>query len=766
MSDLPDLKKKIAAAFEPESDVRRLPGRLSVSERKTLHDNSLHRRALTLGHRVLLLSVLTVVCFCCVLAMVFFERSIGLAIVAAGTGLGLLLLCGLALPGLRMEKRGRQRLAARALAESAEDRQWQVSEGNHLLSSVHEAMGDIALICDPAGRILHANAVFHRMTGVAVPEGLSLADFGLQFQPTSEAYRYRVEIATDAGLKIFDWHDVLVRDVASGVFLRHSIARDVTADDRVARETSEARLRAEAASQAKSRLLATVSHEIRTPLSGILGMSHLISQTRLTGEQKNYLEGMRQSGHALVQLVDDLLDFASIEAGRFQLRPSQEAIRDSLEQVVEMLAHRAHQKGIEIGCTVSSDVPVLLDFDAARLRQVLFNVVGNAVKFTHQGGVTVRCSLDGDRILIRVEDTGLGMSPADQARIFEAFEQAGDDAQRVGGTGLGLPISKRIMEAFGGSIKVDSVPGRGTTFEIRFPAVGCDLVAAGRARSDTLAGSHVLVMAPAGPAAEALAATITTLGGVCICVIARDEARRIVERAIAGGTPLTDIIVDHRHAADFRRLIATVPAIENLALRRIYLVNPEERSGRPINRVDGYQAWLIRPLRERSLIEVLKGRMRGMEVRDAINDNRPMLREVPAEPVQRPRSARPAGILLAEDDPVTALMVRAVLERAGYPVDLVESFDALRDSLLPHNGMPDLIVTDLNMPGGDGLSMLKETAAQALETGKTRPPTIVLTSDSRKETHDSLMAAGALAVFTKPVDPRHLMKTVDRLLQS
>ncbi|HTO33928.1 MAG TPA: ATP-binding protein [Pararhizobium sp.] len=652
----------------------------------------------------------------------------------------------------------------RVREERLNDSRWERSETSQLLSTIHDALGDIAIIREPGGKIVQANAVFCRLTGWLKPEGMTCEALGIEFEPANGANHYRVRIATDAGAKIFDWHDVIAREPASGVFMLHSIARDVTEESRIARESEEARRRAEQASQAKSRLLATVSHEIRTPLSGILGMSHLISQTRLTSEQKNYLAGMRQSGHALVQLVDDLLDFSSIEAGRFQLRPSQEPLRETIESVVEMLSHRAHEKGIEIGATVTADVPGLMDFDAARLRQVLFNVVGNAVKFTHAGGVLVSACVEQQEIVLRIEDTGPGMNAQEQARVFDEFEQAGGNAQRTGGSGLGLAISRRIMEEGNGSLTVSSIPGKGSTFEIRFPALGCDLAAASRTRRGVLSGSRVLVMAPEGPASWALSATIRTLGGVCECAETLEDAQTMAVRALSTA-PLTDIIVDHRHAAQFRRLLVQMPALERQKLRKTYLVNPEERNGRQINQMDGYHAWLIRPLREKSLVEVLRGRMKGMEVRDAINDNRPMLREVPAlrdKPQQ-------GGVLLAEDDPINALMVRSVLEKAGHSVRVVGDFEALAVALFDAPTAiriaPELIVSDLNMPGGDGLSMLKRIRADEQQAGGKPVPVIVLTSDTQAETRQRLLAAGASAVLSKPADPKALTAEIDRLLE-
>ena len=691
----------------------------------------------------------------------------GFELLSAGLALAGMAGAALLLADWYRSVKSRSPIAAVApMSERANDRKWERSEASGLLSTIHDALGDIALVREPGGKIVEANGVFRRMTGQSRPEGMTCEALGIEFEPMPEAHHYRVRIATVIGLRVFDWHDVMARQAGSGVLMMHSIARDVTEESRVARESEDARRRAENASQAKSRLLATVSHEIRTPLSGILGVSHLISQTRLTGEQKNYLAGMRQSGHALVQLVDDLLDFSSIEAGRFQLRPSQEAVRDTIESVVEMLSSRAHEKGIEIGATVAASVPGLLEFDAARLRQVLFNVIGNAVKFTHKGGVFVSADLAGSTLVVRVEDTGPGMNREEQARVFDEFEQAGDNAQRSGGSGLGLAISRRIIEQFGGSLTLSSEPGKGTTFDIRFPVSACDLPASGHSRQGTLEGSRVLVMAPRGPAARALFATVTTLGGHCVLAETFADAQLHAGQAASGSSPLTDIIVDHRHAGQFRRLLADLPGLAQLNLRRIYLVNPEERNGRPMNQIDGYQAWLIRPLRERSLVEVLRGRMKGMEVRDAINDNRPMLREVPIiriEPAQQ-------GLLLAEDDPVNALIIRSILEKAGHAVRPVGDFAALAtvlfDAPVTERMMPELIVTDLNMPGGTGLDMLARLRRQerdGLRHGVT--PVIVLTSDTREETRETLIAAGAGAVLPKPVEPARLTAEIDRLLK-
>ncbi|WLR96764.1 hybrid sensor histidine kinase/response regulator [Shinella sumterensis] len=649
--------------------------------------------------------------------------------------------------------------------ETVHDRGWERSETSEILSAIHDVLGDIIVTRTLDGRILRANAVLGALTGVADVEGRTLEALGLSFRSQASAHRYDVDVQTASGMRIYSWHDVTVRDPASGELVVQSIARDVTEERRAEGEREKARQRAEAASAAKSRLLATVSHEIRTPLSGILGMSHLLGQTRLTAEQKNYLAGMRQSGHALVQLVDDLLDFSSIEAGRFQLRPSEEPVRPMLESVVEMLSPRAHEKGIEIGSFVSADVPGLLLYDAARLRQVLYNVVGNAVKFTHTGGVLLETMLDGDAIVIRVTDTGPGMRPDEQARIFEEFEQTGSAAQRSGGTGLGLAISARILSEAGGALTLESAPGRGSTFTIRMP-VEARLRPSRGTRKSVLRGSLVFLLAPAGPASAALVRTIGALGGACHLATSVEEAENVMRHLAARGETLTDIIVDNRLAGVFRRELADMAFLRESAARRIYLVNPEDRGSRAIGKGEGYDSWLIRPLRERSLVEVLRGRMKGVEVRDAINDNRPILKDPP--PVAPdPRAAASSGIriLLAEDDPVNAMLVRSVLERAGHTVRHVPDYPALVSALGGATDAgpfaPELIVTDLGMPGGEGQEMIARIVR--CDYGNARLPVMVLTADNRTGLAEELLSIGADAVLAKPADPARLLGEIARI---
>ncbi|MCZ7894523.1 MULTISPECIES: hybrid sensor histidine kinase/response regulator [Agrobacterium] len=640
-----------------------------------------------------------------------------------------------------------------AALDEGSDLRLRQAQNRSLIAEMQEFMGDIVVVRDMNRRIVEANGVFREITGCAAPEGLSCEEIGIAFRPGDKVHAYDVEIATPFGQRIFSWHDVVTRDLASSRLLISSIARDVTEERLALAEREDARLRAEQADAEKARLLATVSHEIRLPLSGMLGMNHLLSKTRLNEEQRNYLDGMRQSGQSLVQLVEDLLDYSTMEAGRFRLNPRAENLRRLIESIVEMLAHRAHEKGIEITSFVAPNVPDHLDFDPARLRQVLFNLLGNAVKFTQEGGVVIRARMSDDELHITVEDTGPGMSRAEQTRIFGEFEQAGPLSQRSAGTGLGLAISARIVREFGGHLTVSSRKGKGSTFKLAFRPAGAPAEMADPGRRHCLRHTNVLLIAPKGVAAAVTMEAIEAFGGRCTLIHQPEDLEELRKGSATRPVELTDIIVDQRSSPLFRDALKDWPQ-QNV--RRTLLVSPEER---PSTMHVAFDAWLIRPLREKSLIDVLCGRLRGIERRDAINDNHPDV----GFSSRVTEGGSGIEILVAEDDAVNQRIIRVVLEKGGYIVRAVEDFEALRQSVEPGaSRLPDLIVSDLNMPGGEGLNVLPEL----LHTlkGERNIPVIVLSADASDATAEILLKAGVGAVLAKPADPRRLIEEIRRLV--
>jgi CheY-like chemotaxis protein len=341
------------------------------------------------------------------------------------------------------------------------------------------------------------------------------------------------------------------------------------------------------------------------------------------------------------------------------------------------------------------------------------------------------------------------MTPEEQMQIFGEYEQVGSAEARSGGTGLGLGIASRILSEFGGSLSVTSRKGTGSTFIIRFPLRLAEDAAAGdHDRGRSLSRSRVLLLAPEGPAAIATVASIETLGGLCRHVSSPQNVQMLIDRAAAIGSSYTDLIVDHRLASEY----ACEPS--HSSLHRILLVNPEERASQP---QDFFDAWLIRPLREKSLIDVLSGRLRGFGVRDAFTERA----ATPVAPKleQQEEEKREPGldILLGEDDPVNAMLVAAILRKAGHRVRLTEDFPSLSSAFA--EAATDLVICDMHMPGGTIVDFLAHRITQEQRD----VPVVVLTGDSRGEARRKVIEHGARKVLQKPVDPSALIEEV-RLL--
>jgi len=650
------------------------------------------------------------------------------------------------------EPRKLQDRVTSAFEQSAARADSRAYTGGDLLASIHDALGDITLCRSLDGVIRSSNHTFREFAGAPQPEGRTCAELGIVFEAGPVPHCYDVEFTRDGRTRIFLWHDVVTRDAVVGGLVVQSIARDVTDERQEAAGREEARARAEEESLLKSRLIATVSHEIRTPLSGLLGMGQLLAGTRLTAEQKNYLEGIRQSGTALVQLVEDLLDFSTLAAGRFHLCPRIEPIRPLVEGVVEMLSSRAHAKGIEIAATISPDMPAVLEFDPARFRQVLYNVIGNAVKFTETGGVLVTVDRTNGALVVKVRDSGPGMNSAELQRIFGEFEQGDLTRAREGGVGLGLAISARIMAEAGGALGVESEFGKGSTFTIRLPL---DFTGEPMRSGSELAGSNVLLLAPEGPAADAISYSLDRLGAIVHMASGVPGARAGLD-----GYAFTDVVVDHRLDADF---IAAFAADVRLAtVRKIFLVNPEARPERMSG--DVYDSWLIRPLREQSLIDVLTGRLRGLERRMTKDEDFPVLAAEPHEehrPVADPVPRTGLSIILGEDDPVNAMIVRSILEKSGHTVRHASSFTQLE--ALRREGSHDFILTDNDMPGGTCDAFVDSLRTEEKQRGLTAMPVVVLTANDGADVHDLLMKKGANLVLLKPATPEMLVSAISAL---
>jgi signal transduction histidine kinase/CheY-like chemotaxis protein len=482
--------------------------------------------------------------------------------------------------------------------DEAADRNWEISEAQERTKSFFETQGDVIVRRGSAGAITYANDAFCALAGRAREDLLATA-FALPVEEQGETTLladgtriYDQKIAAPAGARWIAWREVAVR--AGSGSETQSVGRDVTGRVLTERALAEARDQAETASRAKSRFLAMVSHEIRTPLNGILGMADLLLDTALTPEQATYAKAVKNSGDTLLALIEEILDFSKIEVGRIDLAARPFVLAAFVEEAVELLGPRAQAKGLEICCYVDERLPVRVVGDAARLRQVLFNLAGNAIKFTDRGSIIVEPDTPPDAIAISVRDTGIGISADDQARIFAEFEQAdGGSARKYGGTGLGLTISKRIVESMGGTIAIESIPGAGATFRVSIPLARFgDTDEPGLPLPD-LAGHDVLIVAPAAIEASLIARRLQRWGART-AIVPDDE----VASALLPERPWSAVLVDHApgtaQSEVLARLAATVP-------RRIVLVTPAMRPELAALKEAGFTSYLIRPVRATSL---------------------------------------------------------------------------------------------------------------------------------------------------------------------
>ncbi len=631
----------------------------------------------------------------------------------------------------------------RETVEKLADRMWELSESEERFRGLVDALGDIVVHRSQTGRIVFANRALSEVTGIEprdlVGRRLEEIGFAVPAAATTDGLDGQdIRHMGPRGARWFSWVELSTRDEATGAVQRRAIGRDITERKASEEVMIAARLRAESGSAAKSRFLATVSHEIRTPLNGIMGMAKLIADTELSDEQRTYATAISTSGAALLDLIDDLLDFSRIEAGRLDLAPESVSPREIAESVAELLSARAYAKGIGLGLTVAPDVPSLLTCDPGKLRQVLVNLVGNAIKFTNTGGVAIAVARGGtgDRLCFSVEDTGHGIAETDVARIFEDFEQADGSTTRThGGAGLGLAISRRIAEAMGGSITVTSTPGEGSIFGFYLPIR--NPVAA--APADSLGGHRVLVLLPDAIEAGTVAKTIRDRGGKADVVTNREAALA----ALRNGEAYDLVLAGAAYENEIAALRATAPGSRFLAL-----LTPSERGRLEELRKAGCDGYLVRPVRLGTLLRMVGGQapQKSSSV-DAVEW----------------RQARPQGaalsILVAEDNPLNALLVRSALGKAGHAVDVVGDGRAAVEAVARRRF--DIVLMDLHMPEMDGLDAIAHIRSREEAEGKAPVPILVLTADGQEETRRLAIAHGANGVVVKPLDPLVLIATVE-----
>jgi signal transduction histidine kinase/CheY-like chemotaxis protein len=646
----------------------------------------------------------------------------------------------------------RNRLLATELARLEEqvedlgDRNWELKEAAERSRSFLEALGDVIVRRDAAGRITYANDAYGRLAGRA-PEALidtghalTLIEQGPITALPDGTRMHDQRIAGPDGARWMSWRDVALRDDVSGTSEIQSVGRDVTARTEAERGLSSARDQAEAANRAKGRFLAMVSHEIRTPLNGILGMADLLLDTPLSAEQATYAKAVKTSGDTLLSLIEEILDFSKIEAGRLDLETRPFALAAMIEETVELLSPRAQAKGLEIAASIDERLPGQVAGDAARLRQVLLNLAGNAVKFTEAGGVALIVE-PGDapnQIRFRVRDTGIGIAPDALLRIFDEFEQAdGSMTRKFGGTGLGLAISRRIVERMGGQIEVESALGSGSAFSftIALPPIAGEQTPFA---APNLSEQSVLIVAPGVIEAPLLVARLGRWGART-CLVPDAE----VACAILPERHWDAVLVDHAVGLD---AAATILRAASGVVRRIVLVTPAERHELGQFKEAGFTGYLVKPVRAGSLAARFGD---AVSSADAMDDA--------ADAVPREAQTKGLSILVAEDNEINALLARALLVRLGHqPTIAVNGAAAIESYLAAASaGAPyDLVLMDVHMPDVDGLEAAHQI--RAAEAGTRRTPIVALTANAYGEDREACLAAGMDDFLVKPLDRERL----------
>jgi two-component system sensor histidine kinase/response regulator len=655
-----------------------------------------------------------------------------------------------------------------------------LQESEQRLQTLFEGIDDALLVHDVEGRILDCNTAACRRLGYTRVELLALRtadidspEFARGFaqrcawQMENQVYVYEGEHLNKDGRRIpveINTHVIVYRGAQAVL----ALVRDITERKRAEAELDQMREAADSANTAKSEFLANMSHEIRTPMNGILGMTELILGGELATEQRQYLEMVKVSADSLLTVINDILDFSKIEAGKLLIEPIEFHLRDTLADLMKALAFRAQEKGVDLAYRVPAGVPDKLRGDPGRLKQVIVNLAGNAIKFTAQGEVLVSASVDsreGDSVMLHVTvaDTGIGIRKEVLRTIFDPFKQAdGSTTRKYGGTGLGLTIAAQLAGLMGGRVWAESEPGKGSVFHFTARlGVLETLDSETPASRSPLEGLSVLVIDENATSRDILQEILLGWRMKPVTAGSAGAAIGIAQEAASKGDPLAMVILDAK--TSIGGAPGTTGHLGSQTLPGsppvILLTPPAGGAEAEKYRESGIRAWLRKPVRQSELFDAMMTVIaaESLERFDAFRTQGPAPQE------KEPAPVRALRILVAEDNPVNQRLLVGMLEKRGHSVALVSNGRQAVETLVRQSF--DLALLDIQMPEMSGLEAAAAVRARERESGvRHRLPIMAITANAMKGDREECLAAGMDAYLAKPIHQEELFAMIQNVV--